>query len=288
VTGPGPDDGVEEPFDVDPRSAYPARIYNYLLGGDDNFAADREAANHLYGGLPGGIETARMIARFSHRFMNDAVRYLAAELGARQFLNLSSVVRIPGLDDVHDVVQQISPEARVVYVVSDTVVLAHAHEIQASSPAGGTSFVHDDLTDLPALMRQVATMLDLSLPVVVIAQGVLHYVSGERDPHEVVSQIVDPLAPGSYVVVTHAASDLGDAQIAAAAKRQAELTKAMRWPIVPRSQDEILEILGGLELIDPGLVPLNRWDPSAPPPNPPNPSSSKVFPWYAGVARKPS
>jgi hypothetical protein len=283
VTEPRFDGGSGEAFEVDPGSAYPTRIFNYLLGGDDHFAADREAAHHLYGELPGGLDTARTIARALHAFMIDTVGYLAAEAGLRQFVQLGSVVRV--LDDVHDVAQRIAPEARVVYVVADAVVLAHAHELRASDPAGVTSFVHaSDLRDLPGLMRQVGSTLDLAQPLAVIMQGVLHYVSGDDDPREFVTQLVDLIAPGSYLVVTHVASDLGDARMVEAAKRQEELTRAMRWRMVPRSRDEITQLLDGLELVGPGLVPVDQWRPSPAQPPPPSPP---MFPWYAAVARKP-
>lgn len=283
MTEPRFEGGAGEAFDVDPGSAYPTRIFNYLLGGDDHFTADREAAHHLYGELPGGLSTARTIARALHAFMIETVRYLAAEAGIRQFVKLGSVV--PVLDDVHDVAQRIAPEARVVYVVSDAVVLAHAHELQASSPAGVTSVVHSDLRDRPGLMHQVASTLDLAQPLAVIMQGVLHYVGGDDDPHEFVTELVDLISPGSYLVVTHAASDLGDAQIVEAAKRQEELTRAMRWLMIPRSRDEISRLLDGLELVAPGLVAIDQWRPSpARPPESPPPDS---LPWYGAVARKP-
>jgi S-adenosyl methyltransferase len=280
VTGRRPDEGLGGPFDVDLSSAYPARIFNYLLGGTENFAADREAAHHLYGGLPGGVDTARTIARATHGFMLDAVRYLAADAGVRQFLSFSSVVRV--LDDAHDVAQRIAPDARVTYVVNDPVVLAHAHELKASSPAGGTSFIPSDLRDLPALMQQVAATLDLTEPIAVILQGVLHYISGKADPYWFVAQLLEPVAAGSYLVVSHAGSDIGEAQMVEAANRQWQLTKAMRWPIVPRSHDEVTRFFDGLELVDPGVVALDRWHP----PSAPARSSGRPLPWYAAVGRK--
>jgi S-adenosyl methyltransferase len=282
VTEPGLGGGAGEAFDVDPGSAYPARIFNYLIGGNDHFAADREAAHHLYGQLPGGLDTARTIARAVYDFLVDAVRYLAAEAGIRQFVQFGSVVRV--LANVHDVAQEIAPDARVVYVVNDAVVLAHAHELRASSPEGVTSIVHGDLRDLPGLMREVRLTLDLTQPVAVIVQGVLHYMGGDDDPRAFVTQVVDLIAPGSYLVVTHAASDLGDAQIMEAAKRQEELTRAMRWRMIPRDHDEIAQLLDGLEFVGPGLVAVDQWRPS--PADPPPPSAA-LLPWYGAIARKP-
>jgi hypothetical protein len=278
-----PGDDAGEPFDVDPSTAYPARIYDYLLGGDDHFAADREAAHQVYGGLPGGLDTARKIARIVHAFVTDATRYLAAEAGIRQFLNLGNVVRVQ--DNVHEVAQRIAPDAQVVYVVSDPVVLAHAHELQASSPDGGTTFVPSDLRDLAALMQQVSATLDLTEPVAVIVSGVLHYVSGRADPYKFVAQLLEPVAAGSHLVVSHAASDVGGAQMADAARRQNELTKAMRWPIVPRSRDEVARFFDGLELVGPGVVTIEQWHPSAAAAT--TGATREPLPWYAAVGRKP-
>jgi hypothetical protein len=278
---PGEDAG--EPFDVDPSTAYPARIYDYLLGGDDHFAADREAAHQVYGGLPGGLDTTRKIARIVHAFVTDATRYLAAEAGIRQFLNLGNVVRVQ--DNVHEVAQRIAPDAQVVYVVSDPVVLAHAHELQASSPDGGTTFVPSDLRDLAALMQQVSATLDLTEPVAVIVSGVLHYVSGRADPYKFVAQLLEPVAAGSHLVVSHAASDVGGAQMAEAARRQNELAKAMRWPIVPRSRDEVARFFDGLELVGPGVVTIEQWHLSAAAAT--TGATREPLPWYAAVGRKP-
>lgn len=291
MTSRGPNEDAGEPFDVDPGIAYPARIFDYLVGGQDHFAADREAAHHLYGALPGGVDTARRIARIVHTFVVDAVRHLAAEAGIRQFLNIGSVVRIP--DNVHEVAQRIAPDARVVYVVSDPVVLAHAHRLRTTSAAGSTTVIPSDLRDLRALLEQAAATLDFGQPVGLLASGVLHYVSGRADPYKFVAQLVEPLAPGSHVVVSHAASDISG-QMAELTRRQEELTRPMRWPLVPRNLDEVARFFDGLELVDPGVVPIDQWHPpSAPsatsaPPSAPSSSSENPLPWYAAIARKPT
>lgn len=293
------DRGVEadggEPFDIDPRTAYPARVFDYLLGGKDNFAADRAAAHHMWDAAPGGIETARTIARAVHAFLVESVHYLADEAGIRQYLNLGNVVRMQ--DNVHEVAQRSVPDARVVYVVSDALVLAHAHELRTVSPAGTTTFVQSDLRDLGGVLREAAATLDLSEPVALLVSGVLHYVSGGADPYAFVDQLMGPLVPGSHLVVSHAASDLADALMLDVAKRQAELDKAVRWPIVPRSRDEVARFFDGMELVDPGIVTIDRWRTSAGPATPPPSATSEVsegpsevpivLPWYAAVGRKP-
>jgi hypothetical protein len=268
---------------VDPSSAYPARIYNYLLGGDDNFAADREAAEQLFAALPDGADTMRALARTAEAWMARAVRYLAGEAGIRQFLNVGSM--IPFLDNVHDVAQEVAAEAHVVYVVRYPLVLAHVHRLRPSSPEGATSVIHDDLRDLPGLMRKAAARLDLSQPVTVVLHGTLHFVSQPRDPHEVVRQLMEPTTPGSHLMISHYASDLAGGAMTTAASQQAELTKAMRWPFVPRSQAEVSRFFDGLELVDPGVVPVELW---RPPPTAPTPPTDALLPGYAAIGRKPA
>jgi S-adenosyl methyltransferase len=271
-----------EAFDVDPRTAYPARIFDYLLGGADNFAVDREAADRLFGTLPGGIDTARRVAHTAYDFVARAVRYLSVDAGIRQFLSLGNVVRVK--EHIHEVAQEAAPGARVVYVLTDAVVLAHAHELRVSSPEGQVAYIDHDLRDLPEMMQQAAETLDLSRPVALVTTGILHYVSGKADPHRFVTQLVESVVPGSYLVVSHAASDIGDGWMVEVAQRQEELRRTMRWPLVPRSRDEVTRFLDGLELVDPGVVTVDQWHPPSVPRHPP---TMDPLPWYAAIARKP-
>jgi len=272
------------PFDVDPRVAYPARIFNYLLGGSDNFAADREVAHRLYDALPGGIDAARANAHASRDFLVRAVRYLTAEAGIRQFVNLGHTIRVT--DDVHDVAQRIAPDARVVYVATDAVVVARSHQLQPRSSEGRTAFVYSDLRDLAAMMHRAAAAapLDLAQPVAVILPGILHYVSGKADPRRFVTQLMDTAAPGSYLIMSHTASDVDDGQMAQVAKRQEELARPIRWRLVPRSREEVTRLLDGLDLVEPGVVTIDQWRPSSPPESP---ATTGPVPWYGAVARKP-
>lgn len=269
------------PFDVDPGVAYAARIFNYLLGGTDHFEADREVAHHLYDALPGGIDSARANAHASRAFLVRAVRYLTGEAGIRQFVNLGHTIRVT--EDVHDVAQRIAPDARVVYVATDAVVVARAHQLQPRSSEGRTALVHSDLRDLAAMMQQTAATLDLAQPVAVILPGILHYLSGKADPRRFVTQLMDTVAPGSYLVVSHTASDVDDGQMAQVAKRQQELNRPIRWTLVPRSREEVTRLLDGLDLVDPGVVTIDQWRPSSPESS----AATGPVPWYGAVARKP-
>jgi hypothetical protein len=282
MTDRSPSQGAGEPFEIDTTVAHAARIYNYLLGGDDNFAADREAAEQLFGTLPQGTDTMRALARTAESFMVRAVRYLAGEVGIRQFLNVGTT--IPFEDNVHDIAQDATPDAHVVYVVRDPLVLAHVHRLRPSSPEGTTDIIHDALRDLPELMRRVAATLDLSQPVAVVLHGTLHFVSHPRDPYDVVKQLIEPTVAGSHLMISHYASDLGGGILATAASRQDELTKAMRWPFVPRDHADVSRFFDGLELVAPGVVAIERW---RPPPSAPGPPTESLLPGYAAIGRKP-
>jgi hypothetical protein len=233
--------------------------------------------------LPGGIDSGRANAHASRAFLVRAVRYLTAEAGIRQFVNLGHTIRV--VDDVHDVAQRIAPEARVAYVATDPLVLARSHELQPHSSEGRTAFVYSDLRDLGDMLQQAeaAAGLDLAQPVAVILPGILHYVSGKADPRRFVTQLVDTIAPGSYLMVSHTASDINDGQMVEVAKRQNELTRPLRWTLVPRSREEVTRLLDGLDLVDPGVVTIDQWRPAAPPEAS---ATTDPVPWYGAVARK--
>jgi hypothetical protein len=271
-----------EAFEIDTTAAHAARIYNYLLGGDDNFAADREAAEQLFADVPGGVDTMRTLARAGEAFLARAVGHLAGEVGVRQFLNVGTM--IPFGDNVHDIAQRVAPDAHVVYVVRDPLVLAHVHRLRPSTPEGSTAIVHDALRALPALMGHVAEALDLSQPLAVVLHGTLHFVSPPRDPYEVVRQLMEPTGAGSHLLISHYASDLAGGALVTAAERQGALAKGMRWPFVPRSQAEVTQFFDGLELVAPGVVPAELWRPTDPRPRP---ADEALIPGYGAVGRKP-
>lgn len=270
-----------DPIDINRTAAHPARMYNYLLGGDDNFAADREAAEYVLGALPTGLDGARALIQASAAFMERVVRYLADEAGMRQFLNIGTVT--PAMKNVHDVAQKAAPESHVVYVIKDPMVLAQAHRLLKSSPEGGTAFVHSDLRHPQKLMQQVGATLDLTEPVAVMLLGTLSYIADERDPHRIVKELLEPVPSGSYLVINHIASDLRTAEMAETAQRQREMAGVLEMPVVGRDHADVSRFFSGLELVPPGVVELEQWHQEG---VEPDRSSALTIPAYAGLGRK--
>jgi SAM-dependent methyltransferase len=270
---------------IDTSQVHAARMYDYMLGGTTNFAIDRQAAELLTILVPGGIDTVRLGARANRAFLVDTVRRLAAERGIRQFLDVGT--GIPSDDNVHAVALQAVPDARVVYVDYDPVVLAHAHQLLRDTPEGAVAYLDADVRDPGAVLRGAAGTLDLSRPVALVLVGVLHYVTDADDPGGIVRRLVDALAPGSYVVLSHLARDLKADEMATIAgiAEQAERTMQIAHEtLVLRSRDEVARFLDGLEVLEPGLVPLHEWPL---PESPLAPPAGLEIPIYGAVARKP-
>jgi hypothetical protein len=273
----------EKSRDIDTNVAHMARIYDYLLGGDNNFAVDRAVAEAVTGALPGGIEGARRNIRVNRDFLAWAVRWLAAEHGLRQFLDIGT--GIPNADNVHAVAQQTAPDARVVYVDHDPVVLAHAHELLQSTDDGATAYVDGDIREPERILAEAGRTLDLTQPTVIMLLGVLHYLTDDDDPYGIVARLVDAVPSGSYVVVSHLAGDLFPEEMAELAQRHNEGDNATAEEATLRSRDEVARFLDGLDLVGPGVVPLHEWRPDGT--NPLGLDDGPVIPIYAGLARKP-
>lgn len=264
-------------FEIDTSAAHPARLHNYLAGGDDNFSADREVALYVSEVVPGGMETAMANVRAMAGFTVRAVHHLV-ETGTRQFLAIGTPV--PGDDDIHVVAQRLASESRVVYVGNDPLVLAHAHELRRSSSEGATAYVHGSLHDPREVLREAGETLDLSQPVAVVLIATLSLVPDERDPHRIVAQLVEGVPSGSHLVIAHTTNDIPAEGMAEAAKRLAETLGAT---YVVRTREQILRFFAGLDLVGSGLVQVDQWHPpGAGPAKPPD----RLIPIYAGVARK--
>lgn len=246
-------DPENDPTSIDTNVAHPARVYDYLLGGVDHFKVDKEAAERGASALPGGIEWARVMVQCQRSFLASAIRRLAADMGIRQFLDIGT--GIPNADNVHAIAQETAPEARVVYIDNDPLVLAHAHALLRSTPQGATAFMHGDLRDPGSILDKAAETLDYTAPVAVVLVGILHLLADEDDPYGIVAGIMDAMAPGSYLVASHLASDV-DPELAEAMTRTNE---TMRGAFVVRSHDEVARFFAGLDLLDPGIVTLDRW-----------------------------
>ncbi len=251
---------------VDATIPNPARIYDYLLGGKDNLPADRAAAEELLALVP----EARAGARENRAFLGRAVRYLAAE-GVRQFLDVGT--GLPSQGNVHEVAHGVAPDARVVYVDNDPVVHVHANALLAEPT---TAAVLADLREPERIIRhpRARALLDFTKPVAVLLVAVLHFVTDEEDPAGIVGSLRDVLAPGSFLVISHAT---GDFRPEVAGKVSAVYDKAAA-PLVLRSRPEVARLFQGFDLLPPGLVQPAAW--------PEHGGGAGVGGFWAGVGRK--
>jgi hypothetical protein len=251
-------------------------MYDYFLGGKNHFAADRKTANAVLASAP----STRISARENRAFLGRAVRYLVAEAGIRQFLDIGT--GLPTASNVHDVAQKVDPSARVVYADNDPLVLAHARALLTSSPQGRTAYIQADLRDPAAIVSSPAVreVLDFSEPVGLILVAVLHFVSDEFEPAAAIATLLDALAPGSYLAASHATGEHLPA-------RAAVTTRTYRSSGVPlqlRDCDDFAALaFTGLKLVPPGVVLVSEWLPEDPGPRP----SAEEVNCYGGVARKP-
>ena len=262
----------EQPkVDVDTGVAHIARVYNFWLGGKDNFAADREAAELVISSYPSILASVRA----QREFLGRAVSYLAGEVGIRQFLDIGT--GLPTASNTHEVAQQVAPESRIVYVDNDPIVLAHARALLAGDPEGATAYLDADLRNTSEILAEAASTLDFSQPIAVMLIGVLHCVPDADDPVGLVRRLFDALPAGSYLVIAHPASDIHASQVGTATNR---LNQVMADPVTMRSHAQVARFFDGLDLVEPGLVQLHRWraDPADPDVELAN---------YGGVARKP-
>ncbi|SNQ47208.1 S-adenosyl methyltransferase [Frankia canadensis] len=242
------------PVDLQMDRPHAARMYDLLLGGKDNFPADREAVEAAVAAFPHLPVAARQNRAFLHR----AAR-LVAEVGVRQFFDAGT--GIPTSPNLHEVVQAAIPDARVVYLDSDPIVLAHARALLTSSPQGRTAYLDADLRDVDRILSspELVDTLDLTRPVALSLIAILHFVGDDDDPYGIVRRLVERLPSGSYLTISHAASDLNPD-----VERAAEVYRQRGVAIHPRSHAQIMRFFDGLELVEPGLVPVHRWHPDDP------------------------
>ncbi|MBW4721144.1 SAM-dependent methyltransferase [Saccharothrix obliqua] len=260
------------PDSVDVASPSSARIYDYLLGGGHNFAADRAVAEDLARVLP-----VRQMARLNRSYLRRAVQALVAE-GITQFLDLGS--GIPTVGNVHEVAQEADPACRVVYVDVEPVAVTHAGLLLAANRGAGA--VQADLRDPEAVLDAPETrrLLDLDRPIGLLAVGVLQFVPDEDDPWDVLARYRDALAPGSHLALSHFTPDRMPRAMAAGA----DIFRGTAEPITPRTREQVLAMMDGFELIPPGLVFTPEWRPESPEDVPSDPGRANL---YAAVGRKP-
>ncbi|MFA1546637.1 SAM-dependent methyltransferase [Actinomadura chokoriensis] len=228
-----------------------ARVWNYLLGGKDNFEADRQAAEHSISVKPDMLEQARA----DRAFLGRAVRYLAGDEGIRQFLDIGT--GLPTADNTHQVAQRVAPECKIVYVDHDPLVLAHARALLASSPEGECHYIDADLHEPDRIIAEAGTLLDLTRPVAVMLVGILHHI--ESGSHAIVRRLMDAVPSGSRLVINHPTSVVHGERSKNSARTWNE--SGGRPTVTLRSPEEIAAYFDGLELDEPGVVSCSRWRP---------------------------
>ncbi|MEU9337190.1 SAM-dependent methyltransferase [Streptomyces sp. NPDC048290] len=253
--------------------AHTARIWNYWLGGKDYYTVDQAAGDQIRQLHPGIGDYARA----DRLLLGRAVRHLAGECGIRQFLDIGT--GLPTADNTHEVAQGIAPESRIVYVDNDPIVLAHAKALLTSTPEGRTAYLDEDLRDVDAILEQAAETLDLTRPVALMLLGVVIFVEDDEEAYGTVRRLMDALAPGSHLVLTHTItrSDMPDVDAAVAFWNEHGTPK-----LTQRTPAAITRFFDGLELLDPGVVSCNRWRPDD--------EGAELPPevaMFGGVGRKP-
>jgi hypothetical protein len=256
----------------DPSVPQPARVYGYWLGGKDHYQADREAAEEVIRHRPQVVAGARA----NRAFLARVVRYLTGECGIRQFIDIGPGLPAPG--NTHDAAQAIAADSRVVYVDNDPLVLVHARALLTSSRPGSCGYLGADVRDIPAVLAGAAQTLDFAAPIAVLLLAVLHFLADADDPAGIVAALARPLAPGSYLAISHLTADFAPGPVTAGVKAYQALVPTA---LVPRSHSQVSALFGGLPLVPPGVVPLAEW-------RPPMAGPSRVSAdMYAGLARAP-
>jgi hypothetical protein len=251
---------------------HPARVYDYWLGGKDNFAADRQVAEDILRVMP----VMAQIARGCRLFLSAVVLHLAADLGIRQFLDIGT--GLPTADNTHELAQRAAPDARIVYVDNDPIVLAHSRALLRSNTHGDCAYIDADARDVGKVLAGAAQTLDFGQPVAVIMLGLLHFIPDAGDPYSLPSSYMDAFVPGSYLALSHASSDIKEAGQSEAASTYNATTAT---PITLRSREEFARFFRGLELVPPGIVSLGQWAPGE------TRTSPETLPTYTALARKP-
>jgi len=250
-----------------------ARVADYLYGGQNNFDADRRAARVLVTTAPVITDIAPAVRGFQQR----ALRFLVAEAGIRQFLDIGT--GLPLVGNTHEVAQSLVPECRIAYVDNDPMVLAHARALMKSAPGGAVGYVDADVRDPDAIVAGARAVLDFSQPVAVMLLFTLAYVQDGAEAAAVVSALMAAVPSGSYVAIYHLASDL-DPALGVAARQWNKMMPAQ--PIKLRSGSQVAELAAGLDPVPPGLVPITDWRP-----DPADPPFDQAVPVHGIVARKP-
>jgi hypothetical protein len=262
------------PSEIDTSRPHPARLYNYYLGGKDNYVVDREAAAEVLRAAPG----VRAMARENRAFLQRAVRFLVGEAGIRQVIDIGT--GIPAAGNVHEVAQQIAPEVRVAYLDNDPIV--HVHACALLTGDGNTSIVLADLREPAAILAHpsVRELIDFSQPVAVLLIAIVHFLTDDENPGRIIATLSDALVPGSYLALSHGT---GDFHAEAAVSQATAIYERATAPLVLRSHAQIIRFFTGFDLVEPGLVQVPLWRPDGQPPGPRELAEIGI---YGGVGRK--
>ncbi|MFR9798644.1 SAM-dependent methyltransferase [Streptomyces sp. MS06] len=259
---------------IDTSRPHPARMYDWYLGGKDNYPVDEEMGRQMLALDP----RVPVMARVNRAFMHRATRWLAQN-GTRQFLDVGT--GIPTEPNLHQVAQQVAPDARIVYCDNDPIVLAHAAALLRGTEEGATEYLQADIRDPATVLEGARKVLDFGRPIALSLVALLHFVSDEDGAHELVRRLVAELPSGSHLMMTHATADFTPEESAAATAR----LKAAGVTLALRSRDRFTRFFDGLELVEPGVEVVHRWHPELGEPVPGQ--DDGVIPGYGAVARKP-
>jgi S-adenosyl methyltransferase len=265
-----PAPGGENIRGIDTTVPNPARVYDYLLGGKDNFEADRVTAEAGIGAFPKIVKSARA----SRAFLGRVVRYLAGS-GIRQFLDVGT--GLPSGKNVHEVAQDAAPTSRIVYVDNDPVVLAHARALLTSTPEGATDFIEADMRDPEKVLREAAGTLDFGEPVAVLLLGILHFLPDDEEAAGIIRLLMEAVPAGSYLAICQLTADFYP-QMTELALRVNE--RQPNAPLVLRERARVARFFDGLDLVPPGIVQVSKWRPDS------EVEAAAPAALWGGVARK--
>ena len=234
---------------IDTFVPHSARVWNYWLGGKDNYPVDQEAGEAFLKVFPGMAQGARA----SRAFLGRTVRYLAGEVGIRGFLDIGT--GLPTADNTHEVAQVFAPDSRIVYVDNDPLVLAHARALMRGTEQGATEYLHADLREPERILESAAGTLDLDRPVALMLMGILGHVADHDEARDLVRRLMDPLPSGSFLTI----NDGTNVHSAANVEAHEQYNQSGGTPYVQRSPEEIAAFFEGLELVEPGVVSVTRW-----------------------------
>jgi S-adenosyl methyltransferase len=257
--------------DFDTSVPHIARVYDYWLGGKDNFAADRVMGERTLQAYPNLVFSVRA----NRAFLARTVRFLAGQ-GIRQFLDIGT--GIPTANNTHEVAQHIAPESRIVYVDNDPVVLSHAKALLKSTPEGACAYIDADLRDPDTILAGAAETLDFGQPIAVMLIAVMHFVGDDAEASAIMNRLTGASVPGSYVALSHAASDIDAEQMAEMVRR---LNEATAEKTTLRDRAGVTRLFDGLDLVDPGVIRAAEWRPDT------DLEAASPAALWGGVARKP-